>query len=375
MRPVHLLGMGLVIGAIAMGAMLAVVGYQWQVAAYPENRFVVAEGAPQPASAPVSAAPPVASQPGTGAQSAAASLPGAKLFTQKCAGCHTIGRGKRTGPDLKGVTTQRSREWLIQFITDPAAVIRSGDPTAAQLLKEYRTTMPNLRLKREQVEEILVYLEAMDRGGSVASVAAPAPPGQAAPPSAKPGSAAGPTAAGSMAPRAGAPAGGAAGPPPVSVPSGSPPAAVAGPQVVSIPAGDAAVGRAIFRGERPLANGGPACIRCHNVAGVGALAGGSWGLDLTGAHGNTGPEGILGILESPSFAGMAEAFASHPITETEAADLVAFFAEVDGRQEAAFVGLAFPLVGLVALAALIVLAQLAWRGRAQGVRRPLVGGG
>jgi cytochrome c2 len=61
---------------------------------------------------------------------------GKTLFESKgCNGCHTIGGGRRAGPDLKGVTTRRSREWLQKWIKDPDAMLAS-DSTAQQLMKE-----------------------------------------------------------------------------------------------------------------------------------------------------------------------------------------------------------------------------------------------
>jgi len=61
---------------------------------------------------------------------------GKSLFESKgCNGCHTIGGGRRAGPDLKGVTERRSREWLQKWIRDPDAMLAS-DSVAQQLLAE-----------------------------------------------------------------------------------------------------------------------------------------------------------------------------------------------------------------------------------------------
>ena len=37
-------------------------------------------------------------------------LPGQALFVKTCGGCHTVGKGRRVGPDLTGVTTRRTRD-------------------------------------------------------------------------------------------------------------------------------------------------------------------------------------------------------------------------------------------------------------------------
>lgn len=41
---------------------------------------------------------------------------GRAIFDQKCAPCHTIGGCKKIGPDLRGVTERRKRDWLIRWL-------------------------------------------------------------------------------------------------------------------------------------------------------------------------------------------------------------------------------------------------------------------
>jgi len=60
----------------------------------------------------------------------------AQYFRQNCFSCHTIGGGKLTGPDLKGITSRRDRDWLVDFILDPISVIAGGDAYAEQLVEE-----------------------------------------------------------------------------------------------------------------------------------------------------------------------------------------------------------------------------------------------
>ncbi|NJN14633.1 MAG: cytochrome c [Planctomycetes bacterium] len=66
-------------------------------------------------------------------------------FKQNCMSCHTIGGGRLTGPDLKGLAERRDRAWVVRFILDPSGVLDSGDSYAARLLEESRgVRMPNI---------------------------------------------------------------------------------------------------------------------------------------------------------------------------------------------------------------------------------------
>jgi mono/diheme cytochrome c family protein len=285
--------------------------------------------APAPAGptqpAPAATAPAAGAAPQGGFQPTGNANNGKTVFAQKCASCHSIGGGKLVGPDLKGITSQRSHDYLINFITAPDKVIASNDPTAAQLVKEYGIPMPNLGISQGDAEDILAYVFQQSGGAA-------APPGAAVPP---------------------------------------PGGALAAAQIAP---GDAGSGHALFTGEMRLSGGGPACIACHNVAGIGILRGGTWGLDLTNAQSKSGTQGIASILKAPPFPGMTEAFVGHPISNGEIADLEAFFIEVNNQQTATEPEFVFPLVGVSACTVMLAIALLAWLGRTPSVRRQLVGG-
>lgn len=87
---------------------------------------------------------------------------GKELFQNKgCVACHTIGKGKLTGPDLKGVTERREGEWLEKWLTSPETMILT-DPIAKELLKEFFVPMPNQGLTEEDIEAILTYFKYND---------------------------------------------------------------------------------------------------------------------------------------------------------------------------------------------------------------------
>ena len=68
-----------------------------------------------------------------GAASVAAQDPAA-FYETNCAACHSIGGGPQAGPDLKGVTARRDREWLVRFLLDPSAF--ESDPEVVRMVKE-----------------------------------------------------------------------------------------------------------------------------------------------------------------------------------------------------------------------------------------------
>jgi protein SCO1/2 len=86
--------------------------------------------------------------------------PGQVLFYNRCAACHTFGKGDLLGPDLKGVTTRRERAWLVRFLAAPDQMRAGKDPVALELAKQYKVVMPNLSLTNKELGDLIEYLEA-----------------------------------------------------------------------------------------------------------------------------------------------------------------------------------------------------------------------
>ena len=64
---------------------------------------------------------------------------GGKLFKQNCSRCHTIGKGKLTGPDLKDVASRvpaPADAWLHKWIKNNKEVQKSGDAYALKVYNE-----------------------------------------------------------------------------------------------------------------------------------------------------------------------------------------------------------------------------------------------
>lgn len=250
---------------------------------------------------------------------------GEALFKAKCTACHTIGGGNLAGPDLAGVTERRSHEWLTRWIATPDQVLAAGDPTAKQLFEQFHNIpMPNLGLDASQVASILAYLAASSSQTS-------------------------------------------------AQPSAQAPAAPAAAPTPALPDGDASIGKALFVGERRFENGGPPCMGCHSIAGIGALGGGALGPDLTPAyHKYGGDAGLTGFLAGAPTPTMNAVWSRRPMTPAEQADLLAFMkqAPVSGRPIEALGRLA--ALAVCGAVVLLVIAQIRWRHRLVAVRRPLV---
>jgi hypothetical protein len=60
------------------------------------------------------------------------------------------------GPDLKGVTTIRTKKWLMDWLKYTARM-QASDPTAKKLLKEYTVMMPQQSLTDKEIHELIDY--------------------------------------------------------------------------------------------------------------------------------------------------------------------------------------------------------------------------
>ncbi|MGH7660738.1 MAG: c-type cytochrome [Vulcanimicrobiaceae bacterium] len=243
---------------------------------------------------------------------------GGTIFQSKCAACHTIGKGKTVGPDLKGITSKEPHDWLVKWVSKPSAVIAAGDPTATALVKQYPLQMPDLGLSSADVDAVLSYI-AQQSGGAAAGGAAAAAPAAA------------------------------------------------------FPQGDSAHGRELFVGGARFKNGGPPCMSCHSISGIGALGGGTLGPDLSGAYqkygGTEGLESFISGLPTPT---MNAVWSKEPLTPQEIADVTSFV------KEAAVTARPLNSIGQLALLAVLGLVILAiiiasyWRRRLLSVRIAMV---
>ncbi len=245
-----------------------------------------------------------------------------EFFQKNCASCHTIGGGRLTGPDLKNVSERQDREWLVKWLLDPEGVLKSGDPYAVKLQKESRgavmTRSPGIT--RDMANALLDLIDAESQLEK---------------------------------------------------------SQFAGLQISDRPLlpEDIEEGRALFTGEKPLKNGGAACISCHTVNGLsGLFGGGRLGPNLTRAYARLeGRKGLSAWLSAPPGLTMSPIFNKHPLDSEEILPLVAFLkneTETDKPlQNAGMIN--FLLFGLGGAVILLVAFDFIWNKRFRGVRKEL----
>jgi len=84
---------------------------------------------------------------------------GKSLYGSKgCGACHTIGKGRLAGPDLKGVTDRRSHDWLKKWLHNPTEMIGQDSIADALVVEAKNVKMPNLKLSDSDIEGLLAYL-------------------------------------------------------------------------------------------------------------------------------------------------------------------------------------------------------------------------
>ena len=246
----------------------------------------------------------------------------ADYFRENCTSCHTIGGGRLTGPDLKGVLTRKNRQWLVQFIQAPQAMIDRGDPYALKLKQEARdVVMPTINgMNAARAEALLVLIEAESKLEKSQFV---------------------------------------------------------GLQITDRPFTSSEIeqGRLLFSGLTRLAKSGPPCISCHTVRDLGGLSGGRLGPDLTRVFERLqGRKNLAAWLTAPSGPVMSPVFKRNGLAPEEILPLIAFLEDETrkGGEDASAAPLTLFLIGLAGAALALILFDRAWKDRFRSVRRTLV---
>jgi mono/diheme cytochrome c family protein len=201
-----------------------------------------------------------------------------ELFSNKCAACHTIGKGRLVGPDLKNISQKRDNTWLLEFIGSSQTLIKSGDADAVSVYNEYnKLLMPDPLISDSEIAEILTYIKEVSSGNIVEST-----------------------------------------------------------QVIIDPLAETnddniIRGRKLFNGQTRLENSGASCLSCHHVKDDLAYPGGNLAKELTESFSVMGGAGVIAIIRNSPFPAMAQAYQKHALTEAEVIDLGAYLKSVSEK--------------------------------------------
>ncbi len=242
---------------------------------------------------------------------------GAEVFKKNCAACHTVGGGDLVGPDLNGITSLRSNEWLEKWILSSQDLVNSGDKEAVAIFEEFNSIpMPDQNLSSEELKAVIQYMkENSTSGGEVTTTKTPKTPMKSTDEATEE---------------------------------------------------EILLGQRLFDGEKRLTNKGASCISCHNVNTDRIIPGGLLAKDLTTVYKRMGGDaGISGILNAPPFPAMTESYKDRPITEEEIYAITAFLNKVEKENETHPVESISPLLlwGGGGLIVWIVIILLVWRKR------------
>jgi mono/diheme cytochrome c family protein len=252
----------------------------------------------------------------------AAAQDAADFFRGNCMSCHTIGGGRLTGPDLKNVTQRKERAWLAQFVQAPQSIIDKGDPYALKLQEEARgVVMPMVPGMTPAMAELLLTM--------------------------------------------------------IEEESKLPKSQFAGLEISDRPftSRDIALGKQIFTGERRLANGGPPCISCHTMNGIGAFGGGRLGPDLSKVYERLqGRRNVGTWLFAPATPTMQPVFRRHAMKADEILPLLALLetTALAGGEDDRTGLIGFSAVGFFGTVLVLAVLGAIWKNRLQAVRRPIV---
>ncbi len=97
---------------------------------------------------------------------------GEALFRRYCGICHTIGGGRLVGPDLNGVTSKRSEEWLMKMTKGSQDLINSGDTAAKAVFQKFNIIMPNQTMPDSELKEILAFITVKSKSVSAENTGA-----------------------------------------------------------------------------------------------------------------------------------------------------------------------------------------------------------
>lgn len=230
---------------------------------------------------------------------------GQDLFSKLCTPCHTIGKGRLVGPDLKNITEKRTEEWLVPYIRSSQTVIKSGDADAVAVFKEYNSLlMPDQPLDIGQAKALINYISTASSGSSGNLVQEETTD-----------------------------------------------------LLDNTTEDNVAEGLLLFSGEKRLTNGGPSCISCHKVKDDRIFSSGTLAKELSETYEIMGSAGVSAILKNPPFPVMGVTYKNTRLTEEEILNLTAYLRSVSENriyQHPFDFGITFIIFGVLVFVSLMI---------------------
>lgn len=96
-----------------------------------------------------------------GALNPALAAKGKEIYDMKCQSCHKLTGEKLVGPGWKGVTNNHSAAWILNFITNPDAML-DQDPELQKQIDICMVRMPNQNLTDDEAKEIYDFMRQND---------------------------------------------------------------------------------------------------------------------------------------------------------------------------------------------------------------------
>jgi len=234
---------------------------------------------------------------------------GQALFNSTCSACHTIGKGRLVGPDLKNISEKRTKEWLMAFISSSQDVINSGDEQAIIVYKEYNNLlMPDVNWNNKQINTVISFIKQSSSGvvdsGEEVSVS---------------------------------------------------------DILENITQDNISTGSQLFGGNLNLENKGPSCSSCHKVKDDKIFSSGNLAKELTLTYELMGSAGIAAILKNPPYPVMKEAYLNNPLTEEEILNLTGYLRSVSQNrfyQHPREYGKTFAIFGFIVFIGIILVTMV-----------------
>lgn len=87
---------------------------------------------------------------------------GKAIYNAKCQGCHKLTDEKLVGPGWAGITKRHSGAWILNFITNPDAML-DQDPELQKQLEICMVRMPNQNLTDADAKAVYDFMRENDK--------------------------------------------------------------------------------------------------------------------------------------------------------------------------------------------------------------------